>query len=273
MRLRLETKNYNDLSVTLWNKYVVDGEKVSKPTDSIQTTASDYNLKLESTSSILSIQNSILPPAVRYIDFSRGIVLFERPPTYATFNYTNLAQQRLGAEKKSQRTLRLPIPWQRYVAYFGSNGVPSKIFIFFANDQIKSLKNDPLSYAPLPNIYGDCSLCLPVYNHIDVVNYNMMDAISNMYNIIWKSGFNADVFQAVSNWMNAVVKKTNCVSSIELNDYAIFYNRWATLDLLSIAKAEWTCPVYDSFYNLIDQTYSPTHDLHDTVVDLYLAAK
>jgi hypothetical protein len=242
------------------------------PTDTLKTTVTEYQKKIESLGT--SLQNSLMPPAVRYYDYTKGIVLFERPPCYAQFNFTGQTQNELKAEGKSKTVLTLPIPWQRYVAWLGPTGLPYKIYIFFASHQINSLDNDPMNFAPLPNLYSDCSLCLPVFDHIDIVQYDLMDAISNIYNIVWKSGFNVDVFHASNHWVNHISSDLNPLAKFSFKNQHLWYSNWSKFSLDQIMKFSWDLYAYPNFNTFI-QTANETIDVDyfDKVVDLYLAAK
>lgn len=273
MRLELA---YNDPSI---NVKLYNDEHSTSCVDDISTTVSEYQKKLQTFGT--QLENSLLPPAVRYIDHARGIVLFERPPMYVNFNFSSKYQHHLKTDNISHQRLNLPVPWQRYVLFLAPNGRPHKVFIFFANSKITSLDNDFMSYAPLPNIYTDASLCLPVYNHVDAENFNLMDAISNVYDTVWKSGFNSDIFQAATYWISSM-KDINRNNMVEFNPIAnngfeyqeVWYSKWASYSLDEIMDFSWKLRAYDSFNSLVSAKYeSFITDPYDNVVNLYLAAK
>jgi len=255
----------NTISTSLYSKLGTKAQAI------IDCDVDTLNARIASFGTYLP--NGCLPPSVRYMDLATGIVLFERPPTYINISFTNQYQAKLKAEGRAKRSFRIPIPWQRYVVYLGSNGLPSTLFVFFAGNQIQSLDNDPMSSAPLPNLYTNGTVCLPVYDHRDVVHFDIGDGIYNMYETVWGSGFNLDVVQCLNNWLSnnapthPLTKFPNNIDNI-----VSFYNHWSNFNLEQIMKMNWHTPLYNSFTQLIS-SIPPTEQNHDSFVDLYLAIK
>lgn len=265
LKLTLDSKS-DDIKVGLYTK--PDGH----PTESYTVNAKAYETSISQHSVRLS--NSILPAAVRYMDLSRGLVLFERPPCYMPVHFSNIPQGGLMAGDPSAFVFTLPLPWQRYVFFFAPNGLPTKVWLFFAQNQITSLDKDPMSFAPLPNLYEDSSVCLPVFDHVDVEEFDLLSAISNAYNVIWKSGFNMDIIKGYQHWLAGVSHNHNPIAKIRVsNGLDQFYRRWATFPLEKVVKFSWLAPAFDSFETLIGNQPSFSRDVHESVVDLFLAAR
>ena len=259
---------------SMWQNPQIDffGGSGEQPTQTLNPSTEDYNDKIKNHGTFLI--NSILPPAIRYVDHAKGIVAFERPPGYVHFNFSPHAQIKLKLDGDSKKVISLPLPWQLYVAKLGRNGLPSLLFVFFSSTQLNSLTT-PLNRAPLPNIYGNGTVCLPTYNTQENVQYDLIDAISNIYNIVWNSGFNLDVFQCAMDWVQ-MMSGINPLSNKKFQDNQIqWYNHWSSYSLEDIVNMNWNSQIYSSFghlLTLIDQLES-TEDYYDSVVDLYLAAK
>ena len=192
MRLVIES-DFKNVEVSLYNN-----STDKKPTDKIKVDVTTYASKLKTLS--FGIKNSVLPPAVRYFDHAEGVVLFERPPCYVPFSFSPTNQSVLSSEKSSRLSVQLPIPWQRYVARLGPTGLPHCLYVFFSNHAMESL-DEELNCAPIPNLYGNSSVCLPVYDHLNVADsMDLTDAVYHLYDLVWGSGFNLDVFQVIHTW-------------------------------------------------------------------------
>lgn len=250
-----------------------DGGK--KPSDVRKLDVHDYDRNIYHQATWLP--NSMMPAAVRYADMNAGIFVFERPPAYVPFNFSPAKQHQLNVDGKSRQDIRLPIPWQQYVVRFGRNGLPIKMLVFFSNQPLESLAQ-PLMRAPIPNLYQDGSVCLPVYNHVDEVSYSLIDAISNAYEIVWRSGFNMDVFQCSYEWWNQARRADHllCQSGINLTeDMVRWYKNWSFFSVEDVVeKMKWNSMLYESVYSALDRLRNEDVDNHhETVVDLYLASR
>ena len=268
MILQLDVKD-NNLTVSLTH------EPGKKPSDVRAIKVDDFENKIAHQATW--IPNSILPPAVRYADMNKGIFIFERPPTYVSFNFSPFKQQQLAVDGQSKQNIRLPIPWQQYAMRLGRNGMPAALFVFFSNEPLQSL-DQTLHRAPIPNLYGDGSVCLPVYSQVDDQQMSIVDAISNAYTTVWQSGFNVDVYQCAYDWaQNARMRKHPLASGgINFNQNMLaWYQRWSTFSLESIVEnMSWECPIYNGVHQVIARLNADASDhYHEALVDLYLASR
>jgi hypothetical protein len=220
------------------------------------------------------LPTSILPPAIRYLSPDHSIVLWERPPSYVPFNYTQAAQEHIHADKASQYTLRLPIPWQRYVLLLGQDGQIANLFMFFAKSEITSLTDDPMCQAPILNFYANSRLCPASYTSIKSYSHDILGAIEAAYEMVWSSGFNVDTVLGIKNFCGSTDRSANPLVKYSGN-LDKMYNFWVQNTLETVMRWEWNT-LYGSFNDFIsrkDIYHDYTGKNHDKLVKFVFAAQ
>ncbi len=221
------------------------------------------------------LPTGVLPPAIRYLSPDHSIVLWERPPGYVPFNYTNSMQEHLNADGGSAQVLRLPIPWQRYVLLLGADGRIANLFMFFAKNQIKNLNNDAMCQAPILNFYANNRLCPASYTSIKSYSHDILGAIDAAYEIVWSSGFNVDTILAIKNFLSHTEKVSNPLTKVGSKDLDKMYKFWVQNTLETVMTWGWN-PIYGSFNDFISRSdlyYEYTGKSHDALVKFVFAAQ
>ena len=239
---------------------------------------SDKNFTAEFNKINFAVDHSIMPPAVRHISKDRSIIVFERPPGYCTFYYSNEAQQNLNADRQSNQHYRLPLPWQRYVLVVSPEGRLINIFLYFGHDQLRSLNFDRLYLAPLHNFYLSGRLCMASFTTLPDIEPTIFGAINGAYNMIWGSGYNADTNQAQANLTRTVKLTNNPLANVgTVTDPNRYYERWSRASLEDVMYWGWT-PSWDSINTLLEHKDEIYHDAtstasHDILVKMMFAAQ
>jgi len=108
--------------------------------------------------SVKVCDRSAIPPAVRWISPRQDIVVWERPPHYVTFQFSDAYQRNLSSNRASQHSVRIALPWQYYVIGLTKNNKIANIYMFFGYESLRSLRSQ-IYVPPLLNFYSDCKLC------------------------------------------------------------------------------------------------------------------
>lgn len=216
-----------------------------------------------------------IPPAIRYISPDHSVILWERPPGYVPFNLTEKMQEEiLSADAPSRSSLRLPVPWQRYIMLLSQDNRIANLFMFFANEQIRSLEYDALCCAPIPNFYGNNRLCPASYSTIPNYDKTLTGAVEAAYDLVWGSGFNWDTVLGIKQYM----AKKNQISSFLTyyqNDFKAMFLAWSKQSLTKVMSWDWP-KTYESFSHFLstkDLYYDYPGKGHDTLVKFVFAAQ
>ncbi len=214
-----------------------------------------------------------LPPAIRWVAKDRSMFLWERRPFYATYKYTPALQGNIRADADAKYQYRLPIPWQRYFVCLRPNGTVHHVRMFFANDQIRSLDNDPMCIAPLLNFYNDGSLCLAAYTNPPRYPATIEGAMSSCYDLIWNSGFNLDLYRAVLLAGNHF-QRDMWRHALSTDSFIHLFSAWQNKPMEWILEQNW--PAGYSSFNTLLRALSSRNDDEQTeaiLVNLLMSAQ
>lgn len=131
-------------------------------------------------------KSEILPPVTRYLDYAKGIVVIERPPTVRKIRFKNAAKNKDGELK----FYTIPVPWQVYLH------IRSATYAFFSWHQLESL-NDKLFQVWLPNMTNDNMFCLGQYGRLHKnpeISGSPIQRILFDINYYWTSIFNLNAY-------------------------------------------------------------------------------
>lgn len=182
----------------------------------------------------------ILPPAVRWIASNNTALIWERPPDYYTINYTRKKQLKISAGRDSDHVFRIPVPWQVYVVGYNADYTVHTIYMFFRSEP---LGHNLAGYAhPSMNFYVDGKLCMAQYDLIPDAN-NLYQMLSNVYDMIWNSGFNDDLNLLWNTAINSNTQEDHPLYSKirngPISPYEV-YLQWSKLNLRDVVeKAQW----------------------------------
>lgn len=190
----------------------------------------------------------ILPPAVRYISPERNLLIWERPPSYITVNYSPKKQSYLSASGDSAYVYRLPVPWQVYVIGYNSQYVMHTIYMYFRTAPLSNESKD-VCLPPLSNFYATGKLCQAVYDDIPDAT-NLFQMLNNAYEMIWNSGFNDDLYDSMNNCIQRAGRNHPFLMSGA--DIPGTYNRWGKLGLDKIMELQWNM-YSDNIFNVIQE--------------------
>lgn len=214
-----------------------------------------------------------MPPAIRYLSPDHSIVLWERPPGYVTFQFTEAMQEQIQSDALPGVSLRLPVPWQRYILLLSQDNKIGNLFLFFAQHEIRSLDDDALCHAPILNFYGNNRLCPASYTNIPQYEHTLLGAIEAAHDIVWNSGFNWDTVLAIKNFYGRTSK--NHPLRRTMDTIPSMYRLWANRPLSEVMSWQWP-RVYDSFNHFLtsgDLYHDYTGKSHDTLVKFVFAAQ
>lgn len=178
----------------------------------------------------------LLPPAVRWISPDRRIVVFERPPMMQYIEYYLVARDEIHEESELSGHL-IPIPWTVYFVFFDASYNPVRINTYARNAPIHSM-DDKLNLLPLFNFYLNAQLCNPIHEIYEYQHPTIADGINTAYNMVWNSGWNLDLYDAVNTGISAGTP----VSYKEgggYNKYVKYFNAWSKLDIYDILDVSW----------------------------------
>ena len=262
------------------------------------STISGYPLISELISKTLlnsNVDSGLLPPGVRHI--SPGIVIFERPPSMQLIQYINNSVDEISAEGEeyyddendeykcteleSVSSYYIPVPWQLYVASYstspGSEYFLTSVKMFFMNGPYNHSGIN--LYSPyIPNFYGNGTLCNPMLDSFDDLNRyqkNIAGVIESSYDWIWNTGFNADLYECISQTcyqkpndfiaQNFPKKNVNFYSNRVVDN---FYTAISELSLDDVTNMKWANPSYRPHYQSDRSLISS--GLYDSGYPIYL---
>lgn len=212
-----------------------------------------------------------LPPAVRYLSPDHSVMVWERPPKYMSFQFSTVEQRGSGdLDARAMHTMRIPVPWQRYVLLLAKNNTIANLFMFFAKNQLKSLHNDPLYVAPILNFYQKGRLCPAIYTKIPEYDKSILGAAEAAFESVWSSGFNYDTDHAVKTLGNTGNPLRN-----HARDYVAMYTAWSKQSLETVVNWEYSM-AYPSIHELIsssDLRHEYAGQTDDLLVNFALSAQ
>lgn len=196
-----------------------------------------------------NFQGGILPPAVRWISSDKSIVVFERPPMSQLVEYIPLKREQINEKnlqvpsvKRGIRSHELNIPWTTYVIAFDKTYLPVIIKCFVRNSFLTDMK-DPVYLMPLLNFYNNSQLCNPRYGVFEGMPNNLGEGINMAYNLIWNSGWNFDLHDAVTMAIgaNKPFFGTQKVHPTMTGVIENFLSNWSKQTRQEILETDW-CP-------------------------------
>lgn len=235
-----------------------------------------------------TIESDLLPPGVRHI--SPGFVVFERPPSMQLVQYINNSVEQISSdgdeiwneddesydivEIEPISTYYIPVPWQLYFAFYsmtpGSQYYVTSVKMFFMNSPLNSHHNQ-LFMPYIPNFFTNGSLCNPMldtYEEIDRYPKNISGIVQSAYDWVWNTGFNADLYECVSQiyeqkpnqFVIDSIKNTSSFSNHYSNNVVNhFYRNISKLSLEDVTNMKWANPSYGTHFqydrNLIEKSY------------------
>lgn len=239
--------------------------------------ATEWSEIYSSKNNLLS--SSLLPPAVRYLSSDRRLIVWERPPTYKTINYTSEYQDNLNVDSPSVNSYRIPIPWQVYVLYLSPEARLANIFMFFRNSQLTNLFQDPLYMPILPNFYENSRLCQAAFETIQQYDRDILSAINAAYEMVWNSGFNKDTLLAFNHiYTGSYVKKNNPLSLHGTGKQKYpqnTFDKWTHYSIEDCLSWDWPVAYATLSQFLKDKVYkySLESDSHNFMVNMLFAAQ
>lgn len=165
----------------------------------------DSDKFVEALSEAQNIKVGLLPPAVRWISGDKRIVVFERPPAYQRVAFYQMEREQAaslskpGATTEAPNYLRqfvLPMPWIVYVIGLGTGCQPVTVRAYARPGPLTS-GNDPVFLLPMLNFYTNSKLCQPIFEKFEAFVPTVAEGIQQAYNMVWNSGFNYDLHDAV----------------------------------------------------------------------------
>lgn len=212
----------------------------------------------------------LMPPAIRYLSADHKIILFERPPTFVTYQMTDQMQEEIPADAKSKRVFRIPIPWQRYIVLLSADNMIANLFMFFAKREIENLYSDPLCLAPICNFYANGRLCLASYQNQPEYEHSIPGVVDRVLDMVWNSGFNFDTVLA----LNTCIKHIKRFMPFS-HDFNALYQFWSKMPMSEALDLPYPA-VYNSFNHLLETGHlyhEYTGDAHDVLLKIALAVQ
>lgn len=151
--------------------------------------------------------SGILPPGLLHVSRDQSLVIFERPPNYIDVTYTHMGMKDIeSGATVSRENYVIPLPWLVYVGVISPTNDPLAIWVFATTGQMKSF-DQPIGAFPLPNFYQDSRLCMaPQSNE---TNPDIQAAINGIFEAVWATHFNADLFHIFSERFPAFAPPAN----------------------------------------------------------------
>jgi len=190
----------------------------------------------------------LLPPAVRWLSADRKICIFERPPVMQ--NVEIIARKRDNISHGNQKYMyKIPIPWTVYMCFFNADYEPVKLKVYVRNEPLSSM-DDFLYLIPMHNFYYDSSLCNPIWNDFYDGQSTLAMGIDRAYNMVWNSGFNYDLVDAISlsmtqvfqdYWNNPDKFRKDQPEAVGDN-FLDYYLYWSKIPVRDILSQQWAWP-------------------------------
>ena len=155
-----------------------------------------------------------------FISCTKNIVVFETPPSYKLIQYYNYTRENINEENCNDiLTVRIPVPWQVYVAIHDGSYKLIDTYMFFARESILNTDFNQTVYLPyLLNFYTNSQLCRPFYSdYSDVSRYptNINGLMHSAYDSVWNSGWNFDLFDCVAEFRMSVFRNGSMQAVLE----------------------------------------------------------
>lgn len=234
--------------------------------------------------------SSIFPSGILYYDSS--LIIFQKPPCKKNISYIPKLEVDISKNDIHQE-YEISIPWQIYFIRYETSNINadssnenyvyvSSVCMFFRNSQLNSFE-DNLFTAPIPNFYSNGALCPPRYSRLEDTLYPKDDnyinnLISNGYNSIWNSNYNADLTSSVADYFfsikNNYIKKDNSIIGnssfpsillsqksyyFDMSHISKFFSIWSKLSLQDVVGLDWAspsrCEMYTYEYSYLEDNY------------------
>lgn len=183
--------------------------------------------------------SGLLPPMVRWVSSSGHYAILERPPHRRRIAFCNTTKGRVTAEKTT--IYDVAIPWSVYAVGFqhDDRATPTLIYVYFAPHQLQS-NDDMLFLPPLSNVYGDGRFCLP---NTSALKPTLGGGLQAAVEVIWSSGFNLDMHDAVSRCINSKKPSIFFDTTKPARSVKAMMNRWSKLSMAEVlAIDDWYPP-------------------------------
>jgi hypothetical protein len=213
-----------------------------------------------------TFDSSLLPPGLRY--HFPGLAIFERPPDYKLISYIDRTVDEIYEYENETDDYPdhdvdalIPIPWQVYVVTYSTHPLSryelTTVRMYFSNTPLNS--PDTSLYLPyLNNFYGNGYLCLPnegLYGH----SKDIKGVMECAYNLVWNSGFNKDLYEAIHQTLNQPLYRTNSLMKEYqqylrtynlFGGYSSFYEFLSSKTIEDVVFEPWANPSYFHFSTL-----------------------
>lgn len=195
-----------------------------------------------------------LPPAIRWISDNQRIIVFERPPS---IQYVELAFAKKDyiTSDTTVKGFNLPIPWTVYYVMFDECYNPVLIRVYCRNEPLYDW-SDSVYMIPLLNLYYNSNLCNPVFEVYEP-SENLSTGIQQAYNMVWNSGWNLDLQDAVNHCMRRGIPSSS-------DDVSHYFQEWEKISLVKILQTQWDRPKAqvngEDFPEDVDVTFKTTLD-------------
>lgn len=187
-----------------------------------------------------NVSSGLLPPAVRYISSDHKTVAFERPPMHVVVEYAPYPKDTAYNDAAVHYTFNIAVPWSVYVICFDDFFLPINTFMFFRNKPLTSL-DDPVGLAPLLNFYYTSKLCPPLQPNFSNENPSIANGINEAYNLVWNSGFNLDLVDAMKEGSSHGTPFS--IYGDSTTEFAAkWYKSWERMSIDDILRVKWPRP-------------------------------
>lgn len=219
-----------------------EGDSISMVVDGYKARTTKDAEYLKTLHADRFVDTGILPPVVRWMSKSRRIVLFERPPCIMRVGYSHAKLYDINEQTK-ENVFEIPIPWQLYAIELGQDYYPVHVAVYAMQHSLKSWQ-DKLGLMPLPNLYKSGFVCMPQRDFAkDDVATNVAEGIAIAHRLVWQSGFNTDLIDAMQYCKSYLVPKLIFEGFENQVTAKKVYAQWEKLSLAQVAKIDsWLHP-------------------------------
>lgn len=193
----------------------------------------------------------ILPPAIRWISGRGDMFAFERPPRIQKLSYHPVVRDAVQ-DGMAEYTFEIPIPWTVYLVTLSALTTPVEVRVFARNAPLDSMQ-DKLYLLPIPNIYYNAVLCPPIFEKYEAQEPSIAAATQAAYNLVWNSGFNFDLVDAVMSalqqglpWADINTIKTQKINGRTRRTWGTkhskvysFFSRWSEYNVSEALSLAW----------------------------------
>jgi hypothetical protein len=156
---------------------------------------------LSSSNSLSSIEQSVYPMGLRYMDTENDVIVFERPPFKISVDFTPIKSAYSKRRKKFEtKDMFIWIPWTVYLFDMSSKN-HINVSVYFNNKPLSSCEDIVFPYM-LPNVFPEGRVCfgddLQFLNklHTDMVQnkkYSLKSIFNETLSYLYSGGWNADL--------------------------------------------------------------------------------